>query len=240
MTLTQESLLYRFAWQAISLLIGSLSLIWGISNLSRGVVSDQYLQLEGRVLRFETFTQATASKIIENSAVQNLSACDNHAQRALLLLEAPLATAALRSGAVGEFDRHIQSLDIRSRRLLACVPRDSLVWLVRFGLEVLHGHLDQHAFQLLSASYETSPNEAWVAMRRMIIAIPVVLAAPQPIKERILTEFEGLIVGGYPEIPARSYLAASAPIRALLQSRVEQLDQPNQKAFSEALQKFGT
>jgi hypothetical protein len=115
-----------------------------------------------------------------------------------------------------------------------------LVWLLLFALENEHGLLDEHAFNLLAMSYDTSPNEAWIAVRRIVVAIPVVRFAPDPIQQKILTEFQNLIRRGFFEMPARSYLNASAPTRALLQSQVEELDPGRQKAFSDILQKLGS
>jgi len=177
---------------------------------------------------------------LNSAAARDLNACDNHAQHALMLLEIPLADAALRSGAVQDFDQRINSLEARAKRTLGCAPRDSLVWLLLFALENEHGLLDEHAFNLLAMSYDTSPNEAWIAVRRIVVAIPVVRFAPDPIQQKILTEFQNLIRRGFFEMPARSYLNASAPTRALLQSQVEELDPGRQKAFSDILQKLGS
>jgi hypothetical protein len=167
----------------------------------------------------------------------DVSRCDNHAQRALLLMEIPLADAALRSGAARDYDEHVRSLESRARQALGCTPRDSFVWLVLFGLETGHGVLDQHAFDLLAMSYETSPNEAWMATRRITLAIPVVVSAPEPMQQQILGEFQDLVRNGFVELPARAYLRASGPTRALLQSRIDLLDASRQRAFSDALQK---
>jgi hypothetical protein len=219
-------------------LVGLLGLAWGISNVARGDTSDAFLGLETRLLKFETVSRTNAIATLNSADARDLDGCDNHAQRALLLLEIPLADAALRSGAVQEFDQRIRSLEARARRSLGCAPRDSLVWLLLFGLENEHGILDEHAFDLLAMSYDTSPNEAWVAVRRIVLAIPVVLSAPEPIRQKILTEFQNLIRHGFVEMPARSYLSVSSPTRALLQARVEELDPRLQKTFSDVLQKL--
>ncbi len=153
-------------------------------------------------------------------------------------MEMPLAEAALRSGATGEFDRHIRSLEARSRQVLSCAPRESFVWLLAFDLEVLHGRLNEQSFDLLAMSYETSLNEAWISIRRIIVAMPLVLAAPEPVKQRILLEFQQLIRNGFVDDAARSYFTSSPSIRSLLQTQVEQLDLPRQKNFSDALQKI--
>jgi hypothetical protein len=226
------------ALRCLTAFIGCTGLAFGFSDLLRGEVSDDFRDLESRLLQFETFSQETATEALASAGTWDLSPCDNHAQRALLLMEIPVADAALRSGAVHEYDERIRSLETRSRQALSCAPRDSLVWLVLFGLATGHGILNEHAFDLLAMSYETSPNEAWIATRRTALAIPVVLSAPEPMRQKILTEFQNLIRQRYAEIPARSYLRASGPTRALLQSRIEQLDASSQKTFADALQRL--
>jgi hypothetical protein len=227
-----------FILRSLTVLIACLGLLWAISNVRQGLASDALLGLETRLLNFDTFNHATTATMLNSAAAQGVRACDSHAQHALILLEIPLAEAALRSGAVQEFDQHMRSLETRARQTLGCAPRDSLVWLLLFGLENEHGLLDRHAFDLLATSYDTSPNEAWIAVRRIVLAIPVVLFAPTPVQQKILAEFQNLVRGGFVELPARSYLNASGPIRAILQSQIEQLDPRSQKAFSDALQKL--
>jgi hypothetical protein len=234
----QRQLRFRLlALRCLTAFIGCVGLAWGFSDLLRAEVSDDFRDLESRLLQFQIFSQATATETLATAATWDVSPCDNHAQRALLLLEIPVADAALRSGTVHEYDERIRSLEARGRQALSCTPRDSFVWLVLFGLETGHGVLSEHAFDLLAMSYETSPNEAWIATRRTALAIPVVLSAPEPIRQKILTEFQNLVRHRFAEMPARSYLRASAPTRALLQSQIEQLDASSQRTFSDALQR---
>jgi hypothetical protein len=148
----------------------------------------------------------------------------------------PLAEAALQSGTTNEFDRLIEALETRTRRMLSCTPRESFAWLLAFNLEVLHGLLNERAFDLLAMSYETSPNEAWISIRRIIVAMPIVLVAPEPLRQRILFEFRQLIRYGFVEEAARSYSSVPGPIRSLLQTQIDQLDPREQKVFSDALQ----
>jgi hypothetical protein len=224
--------------RALVFLIGCSGLVWGIQNVTRGANSDAFQNFEDRLLRFETFDKPTGIDTLTSTAAKDVSHCESHAQRALLLLEMPLADAALRSGAVRDFDQHIQSIQDRARRMLVCAPRDSLAWLLLFGLDVEQGQLDNHTFDYLTASYETSPNEAWIGTRRMAVALPVILEAPEPVRQGILTEFQELIRKRFLDIPARSYLTVPAPVRALLKSQIEALDPASQTAFSEALRKI--
>jgi len=228
----------RFALRGLTLIVGGLGLFWGMTNVARGKVSDDFWDAEARLLRFEAFSRTASIAMLGSAATRDVSPCDNHSQRALLLVEIPLADAALRSGAVEEFDQRIRSLETRARQALGCAPRDSLIWLLLFGMETEHGILDEHAFDLLAMSYETSPNEPWIALRRVVVAIPVVRIAPEPIQQKVLAEFQNLIAHGFLETTARAYLNASASTRSLLQSGIDQLDSRSQKNFSDALQKL--
>ena len=223
--------------RTLTLAIGCLALVWGIFALPRSEAADDLRDIESRLLRSEAFSRASLTQTLESQISRDLSPCDTHSQKALLLMEMPLAEAALRSGAAAEFDRHIQSLETRSRRVLGCAPRESFVWLLAFDLEVLHGRLNEQSFDLLAMSYETSPNEAWISVRRIFVAVPLLLNAPEPLREAILHEFRQLVYDGFVDEAARVYLAASPAIRALLERRIEQLDLRRQKTFLEALQK---
>jgi nitrogen fixation-related uncharacterized protein len=226
--------------RVLTVAVGCWGLLWGVANIARGQASDDFRDAEASLLRFETFSPASSIAMLESAASGESDFCDNRAQRALMLVEIPLADAALRSGAVQEFDQRSRSLEDRARQTLGCTPRDSFVWLLLFGVETEHGVLDKHSFDLLAMSYETSPNEAWVAIRRIVLAIPVMRVAPEPIQQKILDEFQNLVAHGLVDSPARSYFRASASIRSLLQSRVDQLDPRSQRNFSEALQKLGS
>ena len=219
-------------------LIGCLALVWAILVLPRSEAADDLRDIESRLLRSEAFNRASLTQTLESQISRDLSPCDTHSQKALLLMEMPLAEAALRSGAAAEFDRHIQSLETRSRKVLGCTPRESFVWLLAFDLEVLHGRLNEQSFDLLAMSYETSPNEAWISIRRIVAAMPLVLAAPEPVRQKILFEFQQLIRNGFVDDAARCYFTASSSVRSLLQAQIERLDLPRQKDFSDALQKI--
>jgi len=227
-----------FVLRGSTLIIGCLGLAWGILVLPQSEFADEFHDIQDRLLQFETFTPASFVQTIAGAASEKLSACDTHSQRAILLMEMSLADTALHSGAVNEFDQHVKSLESRANRVLSCTPRESFVWLLIFQLQVLHGIVDKHSFDLLAMSYETSPNEAWISIRRTFVAMPLVLVAPELTRQKILNEFQLLIRHEFFDVAARAYLSAPEPARAVLQMRIEQLDSSKRKAFSDALQKF--
>jgi hypothetical protein len=208
-----------------------------MSVLPQSGTTDELRETESHLLRSETLDRTTLTQMLDSPASQDLSACDTHSQRAMLLAEMPLAEAALRSGVIADFDRHMLSMELRSKRALSCAPRDSFTWLLAFDLDVLHGQLNEQAFDRLAMSYETSPNEAWIAIRRLVVALPVILVAPEPLRNKIVAEFQRLVRTGMQNDAARSYWAAPAAARPLLLAQVSKLSQRQQAAFSEALQR---
>lgn len=228
----------RLARIGLIVFVSCAGLIWAGVNAKRGAASDMFRDIETELLKFQTFTPATAAATLDGTAAQNLDVCDAHAQRTLLLLEIPLAYAALQSGAVQEFDRRGRALETRARQALSCNPRDSFVWLSLFGFHTARGQIDENAFDFLRMSYETSPHEAWIAARRVTVAVPVMLSAPEPLRERILAEFQHLVRERFIEMPVRVYLSAPPAVRTLLQASVDQLSAKEKEAFAAALKKF--
>jgi hypothetical protein len=224
--------------RVLLVVIGCLGMGWGIAGFARGAAVDYFEDVEGRLLRFESYSADTAGDMLDSTMAHELSDCDNHAQRSLLLLELPLADTALKAGATADFDRRVQSIEARAKRVLACTPRDPLFWLILFGLEMQHGERDRHTFDLLATSYETSPHEAWIGLRRAMVTIPMIRTVPDPLREQALAEFENLIHDKLPEIPARLYLGASDATRAILQPRIDRLDSNGRQAFASMLEQL--
>src|SRR5207245_5203652 len=99
----------------------------------------------------------------------------------------------LRSGATAEYDRRIRIVEDRARHILSCSPRDGFAWLVLFNLDLLRALLDKPTFDLLTMSYETAPNEAWISVRRNPVSLPLLVLAPDAVRERISQEFHEMI-----------------------------------------------
>ena len=229
----------KLAIQRLAMLVlGGAGLVWGLLALPTSDTSDDLRNIETQLLQSETFDSKALAVELSSPAAEAVSACDSSSQTALLLMEMDLTQAALRAGAVDDFDRHANSLETRSKETLSCAPRDSLVWLVAFSLKILHGQSDKQALDLLEMSYETSPNEAWIGIRRIIAAMPVLALLSQPLQEKVLAEFEQLARSGFVYEAARSYAGASTSTRPLLLDRIQRLDAKEQKLFWDEVEKI--
>lgn len=218
------------------LVLAGASMCWSAATLPLSEASGEYRDIGNRLLRFGQFSPTASASMLDSPVSQRLSACDTHAQRAMLLLEMPLVEAALRSGAAKEFDQRVDDLEGRVHRMLTCSPRDAFAWLTAFNLKLIHGVQDVRSFDLLAASFETSPNEAWIGVRRVVVATPHLLTAPEPLRTTILTEFRQLVATGYVASAAAAYLNAPTAVKSLLRQQVDQLSPDQQRSFSEAVQ----
>jgi hypothetical protein len=220
--------------RCLAVALGSAGLAWGINVLPTSEAADDFRFLEDQLLQSDTFNPNTLTHKLASPPAEVVRDCDTHSQTALLLMEMRLAQVALRAGAIAEFEQRDQSMEFRLRRTLACEPRQSFVWLLAFSLDVMHGRLNEQALNLLAMSYQTSPNEAWIAIRRIMVAIPLVLIMPDRLKEEVLGEFQQLVRDGFAREVALPYSSASTSIRALLQARIERLAPGQQKQFWDA------
>ena len=220
--------------RCLAVALGSAGLAWGINVLPTSEAADDFRFLEDQLLQSDTFNPNTLTHKLASPPAEVVRDCDTHSQTALLLMEMRLAQVALPAGAIAEFEQRDQSMEFRLRRTLACEPRQSFVWLLAFSLDVMHGRLNEQALNLLAMSYQTSPNEAWVAIRRIMVAIPLVLIMPDRLKEGVLGEFQQLVRDGFAREVALPYSSASTSIRALLQARIERLAPGQQKQFWDA------
>ncbi len=224
--------------RALIAILAATGMIWSGYSFGSGALTDSFRGIEARLLQFESYSLKTATRTLDSEIAGELSACETHAQRALTLLELPVAEAALRSGATRDYDDRLRSIERRTRGALGCAPRQAFEWLVLFGIETAHGVLEPQTFALLANSYAYGPLDAWVGIRRMAVAIPLLLSLPDPLKARVLREFQDLVRGRFVEYPAAAYSGAPAPIRVLLDQQLNALEEPAQRYFRETLSKL--
>jgi hypothetical protein len=231
-----QSKFERFARGAIVSAICIVAFFWASRTFPRSVAIDEFRASEAALLSYERYSVSSLASMLTSQAALSLDSCDTHAQRALLLAELPLAYIALKTGATLEFDSRIHSLEVRTQQILSCNPRDSFTWLVAFNIRVVHGQLDDRTFQFLDMSYQTSPNEAWIAVRRNLVAMPFIEKAPPPLRDRVVNEFGHLVRNGYFDEAAQSYLAATNAVRLRLSTELEQTTPYDQKLLFSALE----
>ncbi|MBY0383498.1 MAG: hypothetical protein K2W78_16515 [Xanthobacteraceae bacterium] len=216
-------------------LLAVAGLSWGIATLPKSESLDDLRDFEAILLHNEEFSANALARRLESTETKSLSGCDTHSQNALSLAEMRLTQAALLSGNTKTFTDRANAIEARLRLVLSCAPHHSFSWLMAFALDVLHGRINDHSFQLLAMSYATSPNEAWIAIRRNPLAVRLFEAAPDALRPPILREFQLLVINGFSKDAASGYRGANEKTQALLRARIEELKPKEQDSFRDAL-----
>jgi hypothetical protein len=86
-----------------------------------------------------------------------------------------------------------QKLHSATRALLTCSPSDSLGWLILFWLNMSKNGYSTEYGNYLQLSYETSPNEAAVALWRNRLVLGLYDRLPSQFTDRAIPEFVKLI-----------------------------------------------
>ena len=214
-------------------------LLWGIVTLPRSEDADQFRRLNTELLRSENFSLRDLANKLSASNLAAESGCDSDQQTALLTIEMRLADTALHSGDSAAFDRHSLSVAQRAKRALSCTPRQSFIWLIAFSQAVLSGKLDDDTLKMLSLSYQTSPNEGWISVRRNFVATPLIPILPPDLRDSAEQEFEQLVADGFEAEAAKSFVRAQPAVQTSLQARLQHLAPARQEAFQTAVHQLG-
>jgi len=221
--------------QALSIAISCAAFAWCVYLLPKSEDIDKFLYLKDQLLRSDVYEPAQAKLTYDELESVGLGNCEADAQTALLLLQLHLAENSLRTGAAAQFDEQLNDLTVHVSRALSCAPRLSYLWLLYFWSQTLSGLLDKRSIEILAMSYETGPNEGWIAIRRNASAMAVVPLAPDQLAKRIIKEFGLLVRDGFLREAAASYSVAAFPVRSALQTELFRLNNFRQTEFWKAV-----
>jgi hypothetical protein len=222
--------------QALLLAFSCVAFAWSIHVLPRSEHIDQLAYLKDQLLRSEIYEPESTKRLYEELQNAYLGECEPDSQMSLILMSLRVAENALRTGAATDFDLKLDDLTTSIRVALGCAPRSSYLWLLSFWTETLSGRLGPKSLEMLAMSYETGPNEGWIAIRRNSTAIPVVPIASDPLRQRIIREFGLLVRDGFLREAAASYSVATPEVRSALQTELLRSGDSRQREFWQAVQ----
>jgi len=227
----------NFLWlpQALSVAFSCITIVWCVHVMPYSEDIDKSIFLKDQLLRSDVYEPAQTKLAYSELARVDLGNCEAEAQTSLLLMKLRLAENALRTGGGEEFDEQLHDLTTRLPRALGCSPRLSYLWLLGFWSRTLSGQLDQRSLEMLAMSYDTGPNEGWIAIRRNAAAMAVVPIAPDQLRQRIIKEFGLLVRDGFLREAVASYSVAALPVRSALQTELFRLSNSRQTEFWQAV-----
>src|SRR5579872_2457836 len=149
---------------------------------ARGVQSTADLILQGH--RFATADLVTEA---EGLGAQQPSPYAR-VRRSLAVIRLRLVEEALSSGDRKAIGGRLQDLKQSIGELLAIDPSDSFFWMMYYWCNLQADGFAPSQLKFLEFSYETGPDEGWIATRRNRLALAVFPALSPAMSQRVLSE----------------------------------------------------
>ncbi len=167
------------------------------------------------------------SELGVNSAISlRPSALNDIAMIRLRFVEAGLASGR---ASAADLDSLQRSIDVA----LNHNPARSFLWLTEYWLRSGSGPADPG---LLRMSYQTGPNEAWIAIRRNPTALAVFPSLSEDLKGRAIAEFAGLVRSWLFQEAGNILAGPGWPVRERLLNGLARLDEGHRSRFARALE----
>lgn len=231
------------AWLAktIAVGIGCCGIAWGGAVLPMSW-SRSELQQAARAI-----ADGVPSARIETSG---WPASARQAEEALLCRPADVATAAMiririaedamALESVGKLDEALADAVASIRRSLACSPADGFAWLALFWVENTRNGFKVENLKFLRMSYQTGPNEGWIAAKRVRFALAIFDYLPEDLAKAALDEFAGLVATSYLYADmANLFFVAGERARERILQRMALLNGQHRERFGAALRARG-
>ena len=214
--------------------IGASAIVWAMGVLEVYRFEAAVVDVGRRALSGEKFSHAqlgTAGRTMDEvaSSIRAHSSGLNSLAVVRLLLAEDELRARKRAAA------DLADVQLAVGNALAISPMNSFAWLVSAWIKRQRGEAVPEAVSALRMSYQTGPNEAWIAAMRNPLVLGIFLALPGELAEKALAEFGGLV-------RARLYAAAAdilaGPgwvVREQLLGGLVDLDDENRRQFARAL-----
>jgi hypothetical protein len=157
------------------------------------------------------------------------SALNDIAVIRLRLMEAHLA---LGQASAADLDTLQRSIDVA----LNHNPTRSFLWLADYWHQRLRSDSGPADLGLLRMSYQTGPNEAWIALKRNPVGLAVFPSLSDDLKGKVIAEFAGLVRSWLYQDAANILAGPGWPVREQLSNGLARLDEDHRYRFARTLE----
>lgn len=147
--------------------------------------------------------------------------------------------AAVAKGDTARSDARMDALRATIRRSLADTPADPFLWLILFWVENARLGFAPGHLTYLDMSYDVGPQEGWVALRRSPVALAIFRALPEPLAEKAVAEFAGLVRSHYYAQAAEILTGPGWAARERLLAGLAELPDLEREQFAKTVYRLG-
>ena len=214
---------------------GICSIAWAVFSITVYRAEAPFAGASGDILRGESFDSAKLSEL-----KQQLDSTPADRLRPVALVDVAvirlrLLEIKMTEGATWEESPEFADVEAAFVAALSKNPSNSFLWSADYWVGRVRGDATDGGIKLLRMSYETGPNEAWVAQRRNPVALGNFSSLPQDLAEHALSEFARLVQSGLYRDAANILAGPGWPVRQQLLSRLAPLDEADRFAMAREL-----
>lgn len=222
-------------FRGLTALFGICSIAWAVFSITVNHAEAPFAGAAGDILRGESFDPARLSELkrrLDSTTADQLRpvALVDVAVIRLRLLEVKLTAGAIRTGSSDFAD-----LDASFAAALSKNPSSSFMWFAAYWLGRVRGDATERGVTLLRKSYETGPNEAWIAQRRNPVALGNFSSLPPDLADQAVSEFVRLVQSGLYRDAANILAGPGWSIHQQLLSRLAPLDDVDRYSMAREL-----
>jgi hypothetical protein len=215
----------RLAVRGLIAGVGICSIVWAFSASAARRAEAPFGIAARDILRGESFDAEKLGELkrqLDSTPEDQLrpAAMDNVAIIRLRLLDAGLADRTTPAGSTDQAE-----VGAILTAALSQDPSNSFLWLADYWLDRSRGDVADLGAKFLRMSYQSGPNEGWIAMRRNPVALGNFSSLPGDLSERALSEFVRLVQSGLYGNAVNILVGPGWPVRQQLLSRLAPLDE---------------
>jgi hypothetical protein len=221
-------------------LLGCLAVAWGVGamRLARGQSGLQ--DLASRIVDGEPYKLETIlARLPQIEAVEASPICRASALHSVAVIRLRLVEEVMAAGRRDMIDDALERLHDTLRASLSCSPADPFLWLALFWVENTRNGFSADHFKYLRLSYRLGPNEGWIALKRAHVALALLQALPDDLRERTIGEFVKLVDDQLYAQAAAILTGPGWPVRDLLLARLVSSAQRDREGFARVLKVKG-
>ena len=220
--------------QSLTAGVGICSILWAFSALPAYRAEAAFEGVAHDILSGKSFDAVRLgelkTKLDSMPADQLRSVAVDAAVIRLRLLDVKLAEGALAVGSP-----YVTDAGAALAAALSQDPSNSFLWFADYSLNRLRGGALDRGSKLLRMSYETGPNEAWIAQRRSAVALTNWISLPGDLLDQALSEFVRLVQSGLYEEAGNIVAGPGWPIHQQLLGRLAPLSEADRHAMAREL-----
>lgn len=178
-------------------LLGSAAVLWAVFVAISIWGDAKVVRMASRVVYGEPFKADDVLAVLKDvEVIEEEKWCRPAAIRAAAIIRVRHYEMTVAVGERDLIEARLEAARSALDKALRCVPTDSFLWLSKYWLAAATEGFRSDLVPFLAMSYQTGPNEGWIAAKRARLAIGVYLLLTAELQRKVVQDFYHLVRDG--------------------------------------------